>query len=194
MELGRGKYMLAVSDGMGSGGRAKEESAASVELFESFMEAGFQRDAALEQINSLLLMNADNEDIFATLDICNVDLYKGTAEFVKIGGMPSFICGDKGVRLVGGGGLPIGIVDRTETESTQLKLEDGETIVMVTDGVTEAAPCAIGKESWLAKRIDENRELPPEGLCEKITQLAIQASGGCVKDDMTVLVAKIWRV
>ena len=194
MELKYGKYMLALSDGMGSGGRAREESAASVELFEDFMEAGFERDMALEQINSLLLMRAGREDIFATLDICNVDLYKGMAEFVKIGGMPSFIAGSDGVRLIGSGGLPVGIMDNAEKESVEIQLASGDTIVMVTDGVTEAAPCVIGKENWLARVIDKNSSLPPERLCEKILSEAAEADGGKIRDDMTVLAAKVWRV
>lgn len=194
MELKYGKYMLALSDGMGSGGKAREESAASVELFEDFIEAGFERDMAIEQINSLLLMRAGGEDIFATLDICNVDLYTGTAEFVKIGAMPGFVSGREGVRLIGSGGLPVGIIENTESESMELKLESGDTIVMVTDGVTEAAPCAIGKENWLARLIDKNSALSPEKLCEKILAEAEAASGGVIKDDMTVLAARIWKV
>ncbi len=194
MELKYGKYMLALSDGMGSGGKAREESAASVELFEDFMEAGFDRDLALEQINSLLLMKAGNEDIFATMDICNVDLYSGRAEFVKIGGMPSFIAGSSGVKLIGSGGLPIGIIDNMERESVEIQLKSGDTIVMVTDGVAEAAPCAIGKESWLAGVIDENAALPPEKLCNAVLEAAIEADGGKISDDMTVIAARGWRI
>jgi stage II sporulation protein E len=194
MELKYGTYMLALSDGMGSGGRAREESAASVELFEDFMEAGFERECALEQINSLLLLRAGGEDIFATMDICNVDLYEGRAEFVKIGGMPSFIAGKNGVKIVGGGGLPVGIVDKTEAESMEVGLESGDVIVMVTDGVTEAAPCAIGKENWLARIIDQYASLQPEALCEKILTQARLARGGAVADDMTVIAAKVRRI
>jgi stage II sporulation protein E len=194
MELKRGKYMLALSDGMGSGGKARAESAASVELFEDFMEAGFDRDFALEQINTLLLMRAGDEDIFATLDICNVDLYSGTAEFVKIGAMPSFVSSNDGVRIIGGGGLPIGIVEDTCTDSTEVMLKDGDVIVMLTDGVVEAAPCAVGKENWLARIIDENRRLSPQALCDKILASAAETDGGVAMDDMTVMVAKVQRV
>lgn len=194
MELEYGKYMLALSDGMGSGGRARAESAASVELFEEFMEAGFERDTALEQINSLLLMRAGGEDIFATLDICNVDLYSGVAEFVKIGGMPSFVASGDGVRIVGGGGLPVGIVEKAEKESAELSLHDGDMIVMVTDGITDTAPCAVGKENWLAGIIDEHRTVSPEGMCQAVINAAIAADNGKIKDDMTVMAARIFKV
>ncbi len=194
MELKYGKYMLALSDGMGSGGKAREESAASVELFEDFMEAGFDRDMALDEINSLLLMRAGGEDIFATMDICNIDLFNGCAEFVKIGGMPSFIAGSDGVRLVGSGGLPVGIMDTMEKDSAEVMLESGDVIVMVTDGVAEAAPCAIGKENWLARVIDKYSSLPPERLCEKILDEAVGAENGMIRDDMTVMAAKVWKV
>jgi stage II sporulation protein E len=193
MELKYGTYMLALSDGMGSGGKAKEESAASVELFEDFMEAGFERDVALDQINSLLLIRAGDEDIFATMDICNVDLYSGNAEFVKIGGMPSFVAGKSGVKIIGSGGLPVGIVDKPELQSEEIKLASGDAIVMVTDGILDAAPCAIGKEKWLANVIAKHSSLSPEALCEKILEEAKKADFGIVADDMTVIVAKVWK-
>jgi stage II sporulation protein E len=193
MELKYGTYMLALSDGMGSGGKAKEESAASVELFEDFMEAGFERDAALDQINSLLLIRAGDEDIFATMDICNVDLYDGTAEFVKIGGMPGFIATKDGVKIIGSGGLPVGIVDKPETQSVEIKLSSGDVIVMVTDGVLDAAPCAVGKEKWLANIIGKYSSLAPEALCNKILEEAKKAGLGIVADDMTVIAARVWK-
>ena len=194
MELGGGIYMLALSDGMGSGGKAKEESAASVELFEDFMEAGFERDMVLEQLNSLLLMKAGGEDIFATLDICNINLYDGSAEFVKIGGMPSYLITEEGVRMIGGGGLPIGIMDSAESNSTELRLSDNDVIVMVTDGVTEAAPCLLGKEKWFAQVIEKYSDLQPDKLCDKLLEEAVKAGKGRIRDDMTVIAAKIWRV
>lgn len=186
--------MLALSDGMGSGGKAKEESAASVELFEDFMEAGFERDMVLEQLNSLLLMKAGGEDIFATLDICNINLYDGSAEFVKIGGMPSYLITEEGVRMIGGGGLPIGIMDSAESNSTELRLSDNDIIVMVTDGVTEAAPCLLGKEKWFAQVIEKYSDLQPDKLCDKLLEEAVKAGKGRIRDDMTVIAAKIWRV
>ena len=192
-ELKSGRYMLALSDGMGSGDMARAESAASVELFEDFMEAGFECDTALERINSLMLIKGGGEDIFATMDVCTVDLYTGKAEFIKTGGMPGFIRGKKGVRLVGNGGLPIGIIEKMNRERIHIKLEDGDIIVMVTDGVTEAAPCEVGKEGWLSDIIEKNASLPVDGIAEKIIEEAVEAQKGRINDDMTVIAAKVWK-
>lgn len=192
-EIKDGKYMLALSDGMGSGDEARAESAASVELFEDFMEAGFECDTALERINSLMLIKGGGEDIFATMDVCTVDLYTGKAEFIKTGGMPGFIRGKKGVRLVGNGGLPIGIIEKMNRERIYTRLEDGDIIVMVTDGVTEAAPCESGKEEWLSELIEKNAKLPVDAIAEKIIEEAEKAQQGRIKDDMTVIAAKVWK-
>lgn len=193
-EVKEGKYMLALSDGMGSGDEARAESAASVELFENFMEAGFGSDAALERINSLMLIKGGGEDIFATMDVCMVDLYTGQANFVKTGGMPGFVYSRGGIRLVGNGGLPIGIIEKTYQEKIHLSLKDGDIIVMVTDGVTEAASCEVNKEQWLSELIEKNAALPVETLAENIIEEAERVQQGKIRDDMTVIAAKVWRV
>ena len=66
MELPKGGYMMALSDGMGSGKEAGNESRTVIELLEQFAEAGFKRETALKMINSVLVMS-NNSESFATL-------------------------------------------------------------------------------------------------------------------------------
>ena len=89
---------------------------------------------------------------------------------------------------------PIGIMDSAESNSTELRLSDNDVIVMVTDGVTEAAPCLLGKEKWFAQVIEKYSDLQPDKLCDKLLEEAVRAGKGRIRDDMTVIAAKIWRV
>ena len=87
----RGFAHIILSDGMGSGGRAAVDSIMTCNFVLKLIKAGFGFDAALKFINSALLVKAGDESL-ATLDIGCIDLYTGTAEFLKAGGAASFLC------------------------------------------------------------------------------------------------------
>ena len=109
----KGKCILAVADGMGSGSKAREESAASVELYEDFVSAGFESETTLDIINSVLLMREDRES-FTTLDICTVDLYSGKTDFVKIGAVSTVVVHNDGVDIIRSSTLPVGILGQID--------------------------------------------------------------------------------
>ncbi|HZK41539.1 MAG TPA: SpoIIE family protein phosphatase, partial [Clostridia bacterium] len=88
--LSHGKYMLAISDGMGIGHKAREESRIAISLLENFLEAGFDLNTTIRSINSTLLLRSQDE-IFATADLCLMDLVSGKADFVKIGAVSTYI-------------------------------------------------------------------------------------------------------
>ena len=81
IRLKDGKYLVALSDGMGSGKDAKESSNQALKMLESLLLSGFDKMTSIELINTSLINKS--EEIFATLDIAIIDLYKGTIEFIK---------------------------------------------------------------------------------------------------------------
>ena len=81
--------MLAISDGMGSGKNAKESSSNALKMLENLLLAGFQKEESLDLINTSLINQ--NKEVFATLDIAIIDLYKGNIEFIKSGACPTYI-------------------------------------------------------------------------------------------------------
>ena len=83
IRLKDGKYLVAISDGMGTGNQAKKSSTQALKMLENLLLSGFDKKTSLDLINSSLI-NQDNE-VFATLDIAIVDLYKGNIEFIKSG-------------------------------------------------------------------------------------------------------------
>ena len=90
MEGEDGKFIVALSDGMGSGQKAATQSRATINLLEQFMESGFDKDTSIKLINSILVLKS-NDDSFSTIDLSVIDLYEGRVEFVKIGAVPTFI-------------------------------------------------------------------------------------------------------
>lgn len=191
MDLSNGSYLLALSDGMGSGIKAREESAASIELFEDFMYAGFDKDMAINMINSVLVLKS-NEDCFSTLDICTIDLYTGICEFVKIGAASTFIVYNERVDVIKSSSLPVGILNKVDVETNKRKLKDSAMIVMITDGVSDSNENITIKENWIIDLLMDYKSSNPQDIADYLLSCAKENSKGIIKDDMTVLVAKIW--
>ncbi|MDR1210573.1 MAG: stage II sporulation protein E [Clostridiales bacterium] len=189
MELRRGQCVMALSDGMGHGGTALEESRAAIELLEEFIETGFDRELSVRLINSALLLRSGAET-FSTLDICSVDLYTGESEFMKIGASATFIARDGAVSIVRGESLPVGVISDVSADITRKRLKDGDIIVMVTDGVLDSAGADDGdKERFVVEALSRRRARHPQDIADQILDAAIERSGGEPADDMTVVAA-----
>ena len=184
--LGCGKYIAILSDGMGTGARASRESNAIIELLESFIRAGFDSGIAVKLINSIMVIKSENET-FATLDICVIDLYTGEAEFIKTGAEPSFIMQKNGVETVRAASLPVGVVAGIETDSTVRCVKDGDTIVMITDGIEGKS----GDSGRIKSFIEKERACGANELANAILRNAIGENEGNENDDMTVITLKI---
>ncbi len=104
-KLDDGKYLIAISDGMGSGKEAKKASSSAVKMLNRMLSSGFDKDTSLELINSSMYINS-KEDSYATLDIAILDLYSGNMEFMKNGACPTFIKNKKDVTVVKSISLP----------------------------------------------------------------------------------------
>ena len=191
LELKSGETLMALSDGMGSGNRARRESTATVELLEDFLESGFEKELAVKMINSVLVLKS-NEESFSTLDICAVDLYTGDGEFIKIGACSTFLLRNQVASIIPSSSLPIGMLKQVDLEITRRKLAHDDIILMVTDGVTEAAEGITDKDGWLAKTLERCRARNPQDVADYILKAAENQSGGLPKDDMTVLAARVW--
>lgn len=64
VKLKDGKYLVALSDGMGSGEDARQSSNKALKMLENLLLSGFDKKTSLELINSSLINQ--NEEIFAT--------------------------------------------------------------------------------------------------------------------------------
>lgn len=188
--INRGRYMLAISDGMGSGRAAAMESGVTISLLEKFMSAGYERNSAIKAINSVLLLRSCEEN-YATIDLGIIDLYNGIGEFIKIGSATTFIKSGDEVRALRSSSLPVGILDDIDIESEIIELKDGDMIIMVTDGVEDSM--GLENEKWLDEAIGSMESGNPRDIADRILHMAEENYKGEVMDDMTVLVSKIWK-
>jgi stage II sporulation protein E len=126
-----------MSDGMGSGVEAHQESKTTVDLVSLFFRTGFNRDTVFETINDILLLRGEDE-IFSTLDVCILDLAAGIIELTKIGSSPSYIIKDGQLEKITSTNLPIGILESVTPAAFRRTMHIEDCLIMMTDGVYDA--------------------------------------------------------
>lgn len=191
MEIPGGKRAVALSDGMGSGEEACRESTLVIELLEELLEAGFHAKASIQMINTTLVMGRE-EIHYSTVDMTVFDLYTGECEIIKAGASSTFIKKKDSVEHLSSTSLPIGVVNKIEIDSVRRKLEDGDLVIMVTDGVLDALP--VGEQDVLLETIIQGSDITnPRELAHHILEQVLAWTGKEPEDDMTVIVVGIWR-
>ena len=180
-----GRHVLALSDGMGSGISARQESHAALELLVESLRAGYTRAQALDVVNALMLMCTGRE-MYATMDLCVCDLHSGETAFEKLGACASYIVRDGEVRTIGADTLPVGVLPDVESRSLRMTLQAGDVVVMMTDGVRDAYP---GGEIALREDIGKLAWLHPQSVGEKLIACAVGTGEAC--DDMAILCARM---
>lgn len=185
-------YFVALSDGMGMGQKANLESDITISLLEKFLEAGFDKELALRTINSILVLKSTDE-IFATIDMSIMDLYTGKNQFIKIGSAPTFIKRRNNVKIINSQSLPVGILKDIDFQIFEEEVQDGDLIIMMSDGVLDANCEEEDKENWMANLISSIDSVNPQTMADKIISSANQMISNNKKDDMTVLVTKVWK-
>lgn len=191
--LGDGKYLIAISDGMGSGKKAQRSSNMAITMLEKLLSSGFDKDTSLRLINSTL-STINEEDMYATLDIGIFDLYSKNLEFIKNGACPTYVKNKKNVQILKSLSLPTGILSDIDLVVYDKDLEDGDILVMCSDGIIESSEEYTNKELWLKFLLEEIETDDPQKIADIILQEAIDNNYGMAKDDMTVIVAKIKNI
>lgn len=186
-----GRFMMCLSDGMGSGMNACRESEIVVELLEQFMDSGFSQESAARMVNSALLLQREDGH-FSTLDVCAVDLYTGICNFLKAGAATTFIKRDHWVEAISSTSLAVGLVQQLDYETTSRKLYHGDFLIMVTDGVLDALPEDTAEETMKEIILNLHSQAPKE-LGRQILDKVLGYSEYCPQDDMTILVAGMWK-
>ncbi len=138
ISLPGGRSLFVLSDGMGSGAAAREQSAATVDLLCRLYEAGYERDTALECVNRLLMQRGGGQDMYATVDALHVNLDSGAVEFIKFGAPPSFVLREGRVHTVYAEALPAGILDEAAPAVHTATLRRNDAVVLLTDGALDA--------------------------------------------------------
>ena len=189
IRLNDGKYLLALSDGMGSGPEARKSSQIAIKMLERLLMSGFDKDTSIDLINTTI-MNA-NEEIFATLDIAIIDLYNGKIEFIKNGACPTYVKNKKRVQIIKSLSLPAGILNNINLTTYDKDVEDQDILVMCSDGILDSNVEYKNKELWLKYLLEDIETNNSQKIADLIVNEAVDNCYGISKDDMSVIVCKL---
>lgn len=181
-----GQEMLALSDGMGHGTCAQQESRKTLELLSLCMEAGYTRGQAMTAVNGAMLSATGGEQ-FATVDLCLVNLWNGETVMNKLGACASFILQGRKIHTVEGAALPLGIIEHAPPMEHTFTLGEGDVLLLLSDGVSDA----FQQEADLLKLLENSREQMPQRIADMLLREALMQENGLPADDMTVLCAKV---
>jgi stage II sporulation protein E len=192
IELGAGKYAIAISDGMGNGERAHLESNETLLLLQKILQSGIEEKVAIKSVNSVLSLRTTDE-IFTTLDLAMIDLQDASAKFLKIGSTPSFVKRGEKVIKIEASNLPMGIIQEFEVDVVGEQLKAGDLLVMMSDGIFEGPRHVENYDMWMKRKINELTTDDPQEIADIIMEEVIRSRGGQIEDDMTIVVAKVKR-
>lgn len=187
--FGKNNQALIISDGMGKGKRASEESHIVVTTVSKLLEAGFDVDLAMKTVNSIL-MTENQDEMFASVDLAIINKENRRAQIFKMGAASTFVKHDGKVSILKKPALPVGVLEGVKLEYIDVRLKKGDLLIMVSDGVTDCDrndPECI----WLTERISQIRSSNPETVAELIVNKAAEKYGIRERDDLTVMVVAI---
>ena len=183
-----GRLLAILADGMGHGERARSESTQTVAMMHLCMEAGYTRQQTLSAVNGMMLC-ASPGDVFATVDMATVDLWSGRATIDKLGAAASWLSRGDTLTPLKGEALPLGILEHVVTGSVQLRLKEGDTLLLMSDGVEDAFESELALETAIRTALLEDTS---QRIANRLMSLAELARGGRA-DDRTVLVIRLGR-
>jgi len=184
-KLKDGKYLFAISDGMGSGKIARNSSRRVISILEKLLTSGFEKETSLELVNTAMTASTD-DDMYATLDAMILDMYSGNVEFIKNGACPTYIKTKSGVEQIQDASIPVGMSNSLKSVTYDKDIEAGDIIVMCTDGIVES-----GEENWLKNLLNRIQTENVQKIADIIISEAIDNNFGVAKDDMTVIVTRV---
>jgi serine phosphatase RsbU (regulator of sigma subunit) len=195
--LDRDRLFFLIGDVSGKGLPGSLFMAVSKSLYKSTaLRRGAAVAAMMQEANTEI--SRDNpEALFVTMFAAVLDVNTGVLEYCNAGHDRPYVlalAGGRPGQLVEGGGPPLCVVDDFEYTAATRQLRPGETLCLLTDGVTDARNPA-GEQFGRARLEARLATLPPEAGAEKVAA-AIEddvrrfVAGAEAADDLAILVVR----
>lgn len=179
---GKGHFIMILSDGMGTGGRAAVDGAMASGLMARLLKAGFGYNCSLRILNSSMLFKSTDESL-STVDIASIDLFSGEALLYKAGAAPTVVRRGGKCGRAESTSLPVGILREIGFDRAGIRLRSGDILLLLSDGATTDGT------DWIRAELEAWREGNAQELAEHITRCARRRCSSPARDDITVMAA-----
>ncbi len=181
---GMGSFVLLLSDGMGTGGRAAVDSNMAISIMSKLCRAGLSYDCALQVVNSSLMIKSEDESM-ATLDVLDFNMFSGKAEFMKAGACVTYVKKNSKLYRKDMSSLPVGILNEVKFAKEAITLTQDDMIVMISDGAM------TGDDKWIEKLIMSCGETSMQELSYSIVEKAKERRNDGHDDDITAIAMRV---
>lgn len=175
-------YYIIVADGMGSGKDAYTKSSDTINILKKLLKSGADPITAIKTVNSSISMLKD-ELGFSTIDMCEISLETGVANFYKCGAYSTLILRNKSLIKIKENGFPAGLNNEISPEKQMICLQDGDYIIMMSDGV-------LGSLEYIERTLLLSDKLSSEALARNLIENTNNRMSADAEDDITVVVSK----
>jgi serine phosphatase RsbU (regulator of sigma subunit) len=192
--LPSGVFGFALGDVAGKGPPAALLTAMIQGVFSAQVVAAASPARLMASVNASLIRRSI-QNRFATV-LYGALSPDGRLIYSNAGHNPPVLIKRDGVQRLETGGLIVGLFPQAEYEEETLQLEDGDVLVVFSDGVTEAFNVAGEEfgEARLLACLDAHRNCPPGDLLQRILSSVREfAASAAQNDDVTALVLKYKR-
>ncbi|HUX68135.1 MAG TPA: SpoIIE family protein phosphatase [Terriglobales bacterium] len=176
---------LVLADVSGKGAAAALLAASLQGIVHAQLLAGMPLARIASMANRFICQRLEGEK-YATLLIARL-WPSGEVEYLNCGHIPPLAVGAAGGRVLDHGNMPVGLLPMAEYSSATDRLAPGERLLLVTDGVTEAANPA--QEMFGDARLEDclRRGLSIAAIADEVRAFC---QGAPLGDDLTLLEAR----
>lgn len=177
-----GVFYSFLSDGMGSGAVAMRTSRFACRFLSEMIKEGNEA-LVLDSLSGIIKHRG--EECSTTVDIFSFDLVSGEAAFTKCGAAPSYVKHADSIYRIRSRTSPIGLSSSADSERVVARVEGGDYVVMLSDGVS-VLPDDV---SWLLEFLSRPTDKSAADYADEILALALENSK--TEDDLTVSVMRV---
>jgi PAS domain S-box-containing protein len=184
---------LAVGDVCGKG---TEAAGVTAMVRHGIRALAFQQTSPAEVLRTVndVMLSHELYGRFATAIVARIDLTDGPVRAtVASAGHPSpVLVGGGGARCVEVRGPLLGVVPALSLREIEIPLNPGETLILHTDGLTDAgAPQRGLTQEDLCRHLAEQAGYPPRVLVRRLEDLAVSQGTVRLRDDIAILAARV---
>jgi sigma-B regulation protein RsbU (phosphoserine phosphatase) len=192
--LSDGRVALVVGDVAGKGMPAAMLMSSLQARLQILLEADENPASIVQRLNKSIAANCpDNR--FITFFLAIVDVRSGEIRYCNAGHNPPLLIRAGGFpENLQGGGIILGILPIAQYSEHRAQMEPGDTLVLFSDGVSEAMPAGSDEEFGemrISMAVMNRSSQPPAAVIDGIMEdLQNWCAGAPYADDVTILIAK----